>query len=143
MQNLENVLNTNRTFTLGGKNRGSHFTDFSCFALVLSSITLTIGISAYDHLNLVEGKVQNHSQEFSNLFDHDPLVQARIVKLMITNLVTYYLAELLCVELKKLPIPGISEIRCAAAGGASIYRNNHRIIKGSCITPPKQLCKQI
>jgi len=141
VENLENILNTNRTFTLGGKNRGSHFTDFGCFVLVLSSITLTVGISAYDHMNIVEREVENHRPEFSNFYDHDPLVQARIVKLMITNLATYYLAELLCVELKKLSIPGISEICCAATGGANIYRNNHRLIKGQFHIEPRMLIR--
>jgi len=141
VENLENILNTNRTFTLGGKNRGSHFTDFSCFALVLSSITLTVGVCAYEHLNLVEESVDNHRQEFSRLFDHDPWIQARLVKLIKTNLATYYLAELLCASLKKLPIPGISEIRCAARGGANIYRNNHRLIKGQFHVDPRMLIR--
>ena len=113
---LKNVLNTSRTFILGGKIRGSHFTDFTCFALVLSAAALTVGITVYEHLDLVRDRVEAHRREFDTFLDDDPLTQERLVKLMVTNLATYYLAELICAELKKCPVPGISEMRCAFQG---------------------------
>jgi hypothetical protein len=116
---------------IGGRPMPSHAYDYDLFGLMLSYHGVGIGISPGQHRHLVATELNDHLAELENqgTVDEDPYWDYMIKEIMVNNLATFYLANLVVNSLRLIAKASLAEVR-PAQSTASIFNNNHMVILG-------------
>jgi hypothetical protein len=121
---------------IGGPPKKSHVFDYDLFGVVLAYNGVCIGISPGQFRHLVAEDIEKHVSELEGMAEGDPYWDAVLKEIMMNNLATFYISNLIVNKLRKIATPSLAELR-KAQRKASIFNNNHMVLLGK-----QSVCKQ-